>query len=328
MKKQQGGALLIMLVIAVTMSGFAVLKFLNNNRVARDKVTTNALMQAKEALIGYAATYQDRNPNDVFGYLPCPDSDNDGIAETSCGTQNVSVIGHLPWKTLGLPPLRDGSRTCLWYAVSGRAKENPKTTVLNWDTIGQFEIKNVDGSTLASAGNHNTPWAIIFSPGTMVKGQSRNTLAGSECGGNTTANNTVSNFLENSGSLGTGNTTFVISTPESIYKNSHNGIHDSNSINNDRALWITSNDLFSRITKRDAFKNDINTMLDNLTTCRETKSSDAAFSAGWITASGSKGMDNIASLCPVSSWSTKQINVYTNWKDQLLYTQTIETVVN
>ena len=61
------------------------------------------------------------------GYLPCPDLDNDGWAEATCGSQNgdsgqAERLGRLPWKTLGLPDLRDGYGERLWYAVSSKYK--------------------------------------------------------------------------------------------------------------------------------------------------------------------------------------------------------------
>ena len=61
------------------------------------------------------------------GYLPCPDLDDDGWAESTCGSQNgdsgqAQRLGRLPWKTLGLADLRDGSGERLWYAVSSKYK--------------------------------------------------------------------------------------------------------------------------------------------------------------------------------------------------------------
>src|SRR6185437_7723389 len=77
-------------------------------------------------LIAYAA---DRPINAAVGpgYLPCPDLDNDGWAESTCGSQDGSSgqaerLGRLPWKTLGLQDLRDGDGERLWYAVSSKYK--------------------------------------------------------------------------------------------------------------------------------------------------------------------------------------------------------------
>src|SRR6478609_4375024 len=95
-------------------------------RLARDRVSDRALAEAREALIAYATS----RPIDAQvgpGYLPCPDTDDDGWAETTCGSLSGHLgqadrLGRLPWKTLGLPDLRDGSGERLWYAVSTRHK--------------------------------------------------------------------------------------------------------------------------------------------------------------------------------------------------------------
>ena len=92
----------------------------------RERVSQAALAEARAALIAYAS---DHPINAVVGpgYLPCPDLDNDGWAEPTCGSQNgdsgqAERIGRLPWKTLGLADLRDGYGERLWYAVSSKYK--------------------------------------------------------------------------------------------------------------------------------------------------------------------------------------------------------------
>ena len=92
----------------------------------RGEASDRALAQAREALLAYAA---DRAIGAWVGpgYLPCPDLDDDGWAESTCGSQSGDSgqeerIGRLPWKTLGLPDLRDGYGERLWYAVSSKHK--------------------------------------------------------------------------------------------------------------------------------------------------------------------------------------------------------------
>src|SRR4051812_35800256 len=92
----------------------------------RERITERALAQAREALISYAA---DRPITAAVGpgYLPCPDLDDDGWAESTCGSLSGDRgqderLGRLPWKTLGLPDLRDGDGERLWYAVSTKFK--------------------------------------------------------------------------------------------------------------------------------------------------------------------------------------------------------------
>lgn len=92
----------------------------------RERITASALAEAREALIAYAA---DRPVSAAVGpgYLPCPDLDNDGWAESTCGSLTGDIgqaerLGRLPWKTLGVPDLRDGHGERLWYAVSTKYK--------------------------------------------------------------------------------------------------------------------------------------------------------------------------------------------------------------
>ena len=73
----------------------------------RAAVIDQALATAREALLAYATS----RPIDETvgpGYLPCPDLDDDGWAESTCGSMTGETgqwqrLGRLPWKTLGLP---------------------------------------------------------------------------------------------------------------------------------------------------------------------------------------------------------------------------------
>ncbi|APV49721.1 hypothetical protein BWI17_08520 [Betaproteobacteria bacterium GR16-43] len=95
-------------------------------RLAREAASEQALNTAREALLAYAAG-RAIDPVVGPGYLPCPDLDGDGWAESTCGsldgrTGQAQRLGRLPWKTLGLPELRDGHDELLWYAVSTKYK--------------------------------------------------------------------------------------------------------------------------------------------------------------------------------------------------------------
>ena len=106
-----------------------------------------ALAEARSALIGYAISYAERHPDAGYGFLPCPDRDNDGSTDLgACGARGHFTLGRLPWRTLGLPELRDGWGECLWYAVSGSAQSALAPAVFNWDTLGHFEIFRSDGT--------------------------------------------------------------------------------------------------------------------------------------------------------------------------------------
>lgn len=197
--KQCGAALMVMLVIMVLGALTLLVSSLNKPgmQLERDSKTTAALAQAKEALIGFAvkvqvsssdvacaATSNCRRPGD----LPCPDMDNDGDAESNCGDASGSNqykrLGRLPWKTLGLPDLRDGSGERLWYAVSNNFKNNTRTTCsnsnltgcLNSDTEGTINIRSSDGSVLNTGNSTTGAVAVIIAPGEVLQRQGSSSM--------------------------------------------------------------------------------------------------------------------------------------------------------
>jgi hypothetical protein len=68
--------------------------------------------------------------------------------------------------------LRDGSSECLWYAVSGTYKNNPKQVLAN-DTDGLFIVKNADNVIIAPDTPEERAIAVIFAPGKPIGGQDR-----------------------------------------------------------------------------------------------------------------------------------------------------------
>lgn len=59
----------------------------------------NTISDIRDALIGFAAS---RQADDGKPYLPCPDTDNDGVENRSAGGSCVSPEGGIPWVDLGL----------------------------------------------------------------------------------------------------------------------------------------------------------------------------------------------------------------------------------
>ena len=126
--RQRGTLFLLAMLLALASIGVVIAMDLAaaSGSARRDRLSDAALAQAREALIAYAV---DRPINAVVGpgYLPCPDLDDDGWAESTCGSMSGDSgqeqrLGRLPWKTLGLPDLRDGYGERLWYAVSSKYK--------------------------------------------------------------------------------------------------------------------------------------------------------------------------------------------------------------
>ncbi|MDM8564785.1 hypothetical protein QUF74_03950 [Candidatus Halobeggiatoa sp. HSG11] len=197
LNNQSGIALIIFLTVVVLGTATFFLSGVNNSRFQREinsqKQTNKALRQAKEALLGFAAVYAEtHSSNEPQGYLPCPDLDGDGSSDPSgseseglsCESKGKSVLGWFPWRTLGLPPLRDGNGDCLWYAVSGNYKDKAKSALTS-DTPGLFIVENIKGNKIAGATTCTSSTctseddaakqtiAIIFAAGEALEGQSR-----------------------------------------------------------------------------------------------------------------------------------------------------------
>jgi type II secretory pathway pseudopilin PulG len=256
--KQHGAVLTIMLVIMIVGIAAILVNSLSSATLknARQKNTAAALAQAKDALIGFAITYSNTHTTSpqVNGYLPCPDIAGgltEGSAELSCGLQDVSVIGRLPWATLDLSILRDGDGECLWYAVSGTYKDNPKTGLMNWDTNGQFQAYAPDGTTLLS----NQVVAVIFAPGAPQSGQDRSDTTAPVCGGNYTATSYLDKDIGHSNidnaAVATG--IFIQGT--------------SGGTVNDQMLFITKQDIWNAVQKRTDFQNTLKLMTQRVAEC-------------------------------------------------------------
>lgn len=261
MRVQRGIALLAVLAFAGLLFGVFVFGLVGTMKRQNeaDRRTTDALAQAKAALLGYAASYRDRNPGTVFGYLPCPDMISGGIApegneEGTCGTRDVTVIGKFPWKTLGLTPLRDQASECLWYAVSGTFKANPKTNLLNWDTNALIEVMASDGASfVAGADPANRAAAVIFAPGAIVEGQDRFKDGNTQtCGGNYVA----ANYLDTDVASAITNATAsanVNGLTRFIAALSSDNTPAANDRFNDKLLAIRRQEIFDEIVKRSDF---------------------------------------------------------------------------
>ena len=212
---QRGGALLVMLVILVIGITTAFVTSLSSAAISnqRNLSTAEALAQAKEALIGRAL-----NDDNLPGSLPCPDTDNNGSAELLSGNACPSYIGRLPWRTLRLPDLRDGSGERLWYALSPNFRDDDSVRPLNSDTLGMLSLDDPSGNSIAS-----NIIAVILAPGATLGGQVR---------GNANAN-TVTNYLE--GDNANGDPTYITGLVTDTF--------------NDHLITISGGDLWPSVEK-------------------------------------------------------------------------------
>lgn len=223
---QLGQTLLIMLLLLLVGASAFIYNRLTPAKLdlAKDKVTEDALEQARIALIGFAAGNSLAAPQRP-GDLPCPDRNNNGQDDDGACNTVGTRIGRLPWITLGLPDLRDGDGERLWYAVSDNFKTNPRTACsgppaytgcLNADTLGDYTIT---GTTPA-----NGVIAVVFSPGSIVGAQVRSAAN----------QDNVAHYLE--GGNQDGDVNFVTGLPTAIF--------------NDKLLPVTSDAFFTVVNKR------------------------------------------------------------------------------
>jgi prepilin-type N-terminal cleavage/methylation domain-containing protein len=121
----------IVLVIVALLIGGVLTPLSTQKEHERRKENQQLLEDAREALIGFAV---------VNGYLPCPDTDGDGIENTGpnpgdCSRLNATsadfypngTLGRLPWVTLGINAEFDpwGSGHFVRYAVNGAFVGDP-----------------------------------------------------------------------------------------------------------------------------------------------------------------------------------------------------------
>lgn len=178
--RQRGFALIAMIALAAIVTAFLIALGLNRSQAEllneREDRNMTALRQAKAALIAYAASEQWQNTGGATpfqpGALPCPDLDNNGVAEDHEFPQNPcnlpkERVGRFPWKTVGAEDLRDASGERLWYAVSANFLKNTPAyrNVINSDTQGQL--------TVTGAAPAVNVVAVLFAPGEIVQNETR-----------------------------------------------------------------------------------------------------------------------------------------------------------
>jgi Flp pilus assembly protein TadG len=180
LRARQGGyGVMIALVILVLGSLYGLTRGLaeatvQNRREDQDQAV---LRQARDALIAYAALRNSGAP-DFWptrpGALPCPDANDDGDTEgAACGLP-ATRTGRLPWRTLGLPDLRDSSGERLWFAVSRCFLERPLGTETGICPNGYRVNSDLRGElSVTGLAPQNEVIAIIFAPGAALGGQDR-----------------------------------------------------------------------------------------------------------------------------------------------------------
>jgi hypothetical protein len=341
----------------------------------RNRKTQEAMAQARDALVGYALQYRDQQiatgtNNAMYGFLPMPDvgkSRFHASQSPACNTEGCAmnlmngafpaaagtIAGRFPWRTLGIEPLRDGNGECLWYVVSAGHKSlgiNPGA-IMNWDTPGQLDVvvtNNNDQMRSLIANPHDRPIAVVFSPGKMLAGQSRASIANGdvvdECGGNyEPANyvdpNVAGTLLDNGGTVTTASVYYggarSTDTSAAMAAFSTQGVVQREAAGtlwpnacpsggtctiaaNDSGLALTPDMLFNPLRRSANFRTDINSMLDRMVGClRDQVAAGGSFVptaiAGYVPPA-----DKSAGRIPANSCydDTKApLGYFTHWQD-------------
>lgn len=236
-RRQQHGYVLLTAVAAMGLLTATAVTSIGEAALARQQSDKNkmVLAKAREALISRAAS--DANHP---GSLPCPDAvtnlagnniPNDGIADLLSGTACPSAIGRLPWRTLGLPDLRDADGERLWYLLAP-AYQDSNAKIINPTTSAQITGYQCAETTPASTVwpcaaprlVSPAPWvAVVFAPGKLLPGQNRDAAHAGD----------VLQFLES----------YNAADPLKLRTTAGNA-------HNDRLSGITTDDLFAVVQRR------------------------------------------------------------------------------
>jgi len=264
LRKQRGAALMVMLVIIIIGSAAFLVSALSRAglQIERNRITADALAQAKEALISYSTSLKLTSSGSARpGDLPCPD--NHPLGDIYVGTPSApcsgNAIGRLPWKSLGLPDLRDSNNERLWYAVSANFKNNPRSILLNSDTTGTITVRDSSGNiinngcttggpTCPAPSASDAPFgtgavAIIMAPGNVLERQ-----GGYQQDRSSAGYNTPSNYLDIVASV-EDNANFGDSTSNGFIQGNVKDI-TGKIILNDQITSITQDNIMQSIQKR------------------------------------------------------------------------------
>jgi len=220
-KRQQGVILLALFGILFIAGAGVLISLLDGNAIAqrRSNNTSIAMREAKEALIAYATLYAEYYgaTNSGPGFLPCPDSNGDGIENVPCAANS---LGRIP-RSITLPngnffPLSNYNSSIdeqLWYGVADNFRRSP---------LGVINSSTITGTTLDGQGRIA---AILIAPGPPNSSQSR-------------PSNTSSRYLEDSNITAPSFVSSAIVNP---------------GLFNDRVLSITIDEIMGPITRQVAY---------------------------------------------------------------------------
>jgi len=246
-ESSRGFAAIVLISMIALVGGYLIVGVLNQTstevRTEQDARTRDTLKEAKAALITYAASeawdYGDYGTSNIQpGALPCPDTNNDGLAESTCTTA-ASRIGRLPWKTLRTSDLRDAFGESLWYGLSDNFRKAYSSTIINSDTAGTLTVNG-----MAPASNLV---AVIIAPGQAV--QDTAALPSVQIQDRSAANiNRAASYLEHTNYSGTDTYADAAPGANGVYNaatTTFNSLTQSRDFFNDRIATITQAELMA-----------------------------------------------------------------------------------
>lgn len=203
---RQSGAALIMFLVTVLL-GFAwfvynALEGTGNRPAEREQATAQALESAKRALLAWVAKNAADSAEATPGRLPCPEvrsqaspgNANEGVAGPFAGIA-CDAVGRLPWRTLGVDQIRDGSGQPLWLAV-------PLDTWARRNVGDALTINPASANQIGYDGVANAVVAVIIAPGDALN---TNPEAGTPAPGCSRVNQLVANGRYSAVAWGGGN---------------------------------------------------------------------------------------------------------------------------
>ena len=262
--RQRGAALLLLMLgviiatAAVLVAGFSP----DRLQVRKQAATMRSLSEARDALLDYAIISPELASPGAF-VLPCPDLDGSGgflegeAHTTVCGPAGETVMGRVPWRTLGIMPPRDAASECLWYVVSGSWKHAGAATaeMINADTNGQLQLASIEtGAIIAGTSPDDRPVAAVIAAMEPLNGQSRPaTASGMQCSEPLNAGD----YLEDDAPSGSSNADLA-GMPNVI--DVLGQVADSNDTHNDRMVLIRRSDIASRLYARAGFESEMRSL--------------------------------------------------------------------
>jgi len=237
LRNQRGAVLLLLLLSVVVGISYALLNGLRHGRQERAQETAAVLAQAKEGLTGAAVT-----DSAMPGSLPCPDTNDDGLAEALSAGACPSYLGRLPWRTLGLPDLTDSSGERLWYALSPSFRKALAAQPITSATQGMITLRDSTGAIVNLGSATSAAVAVVIAPGPALLRQDGTVQ------NRTPANrNTPIHYLDNGN--GEDNASFAAGTADGFIQGGIVNGATGQTVANDRLLGLSHAAFFSVVGK-------------------------------------------------------------------------------